>query len=150
MLQRKPTYISSMRARLRLLTPFLCFCLIFSLTWYESSLCRSINITFKAAAVAGRPDVYSKFTPSRVRPSHRLPSLLATAPQLPSVTRMRPENRATGLLPVHFWWAVASGTSCPSFLRIDPVAWRSRTPSFLLPSSYGLVPFAIPPPPRLV
>ena len=150
MLQRKTPYIFSLRTCLRLLTPFLYFCLVLSLTWYESSCSTSTSITATPTAVAGHFNVHAGVAVSQGKAAHRLPSLLAPAPKLPSSTRLRPENRDEDSPLFQPRWGVVSETACLFSLDIDPVAWESRTPSFLLPSAYGLIPFAIPPPFRLV
>ncbi|SBW04095.1 exported hypothetical protein [uncultured delta proteobacterium] len=152
MSQRKIVYLSRLRTCLRLLTPFLYSCLILSLTWYESSPNLSTSITATPTAVAKHLDVHAGFAVSQGKTSRHLPSLLAPVTKLPSSARLRPENRDNGNEPPLFqpYWAIASDTPYRSSRRIDPIAWESRTPSFLLPSAYGLVPFAIPPPVCLV
>ena len=149
MVQQNSLYICRLRACLRFLTPFLYVCLILSLTWYETSFSTSIGVTSAPAAAIGHADSYNGATVSQGKASHRLPSVLTPALKLPSSTRLRPENRDDDLSPSQSCWAVAGDPPCLSALRIDPVAWDSRTPSFLLPSAYGLVPFALPPPFRL-
>ena len=150
MFQRNTAYIPRLRSCLRLLTPFLYLCLIISLTWYEANFSAPMHSAAMPPAVTGHLSVHSGFTLSQKKASHRLPSLLASAPKLPSGTRLRPENRDDEPIPLQLSWDVASARPCLSPPRIDPVAWDSGTPSFLLPSAYGLVPFAIPPPSRLV
>lgn len=150
MFQRNTVYTSSLRACLRPLSLFLYFCLVVSLIWYESSFSPSVNFTSTPTIVAGHFGKHAKSSVNQGSASRRLPSLLAPAPKLPSSTRLRPENRNNDLPPLQICGALAGDTLCLSSLRIDPVAWESRTPSFLLPSSHGLVPFAIPPPFRPV
>lgn len=145
--QRNTLYIQRLRSCLRLLTPVLYFCLIVSVTWYESSFSTSTRTTATLTAVAGHHDVDNGFELSQENASRRLPSLLAPVAKLPLSARQRPENQNNNLSPLQPCWAVVVSDTPRLFsLRIDPVAWESRPPSFLLPSAYGLVPFAIPPP----
>lgn len=149
MFQRHAPYFSRVRACLRPLTPFLYICLILSLTWYESSFSPSADITPTPTVTAGHSGDYGGFALRQGTASPRLPSLLTSAPKLPPSTRLRPENRDNDLPSAQPCWSVAGDPLRISSLRIDPVVWDSGTPSFLLPSSYGLVPFAIPPPSSL-
>ena len=139
---RNTAYISRFRSCSRLQTLLLYFCLILSLTWYESGFSAPTP-----AVIAGPFKKVDISALGRAYP-YRLPSLLAAAPKLSSLTRIRPENRDDELPPIQPLprEGFVNATPCLPSLRIDPVAWNSRTPSFLLPSSYGLVPFSIPPP----
>lgn len=146
MLQRYTSYTSRLRTWLRPLTPFLYLCLILSLTWYESSFTPFTSSTPAPTTIAWHSGDYGGAAVRQGSASHRLPSLLSSAPKLPSSARLRTENRGNDLPPAQLCWAITADTLCLSPLRIDPVVWDSGTPSFLLPSAYGLVPFAIPPP----
>ena len=147
--QRKTIDMPSLRTCLRSLTLFLYVCLAGSLTWYEASFCLSASITPAQTAVLGHLGDSDSSAVKQGSASRRLPSLLTSAPKLQSATRLRPENRDDDLPPIRLCRAVASEALCLPSLRTDPVAWDRGTPPFLLPSAYGLVPFAIPRPFRL-
>lgn len=154
MLKRNTASISSLRPSLRTLTPFLYFCLILSLTWHDFSFSSSIhiaptNIASTPTIVAGHLGDSSETAVNKGNASRRLPPLLTSVPKLPSGPRLRLENQDDDLPTIHFSWVVASNALCLPSLRIDPIVWDSGTPSFLLASAYGLVPFAIPPPFRI-
>lgn len=147
MLQRNTSYIASLRTYLRSLTPVLYFCLIISLAWHDSGFTSSVNATSAPTIVAGHLGDYSDLAVNQGTASRRLPALLASAPKLPSGSRLRLESQDDDLPPIQPCWTVAGDPFCLPSLRIDPIAWDSeKTPSFLLPSAYGLVPFANPPP----
>ncbi|CAK7006800.1 MAG: hypothetical protein DELT_00272 [Desulfovibrio sp.] len=152
MFQRNTSYFSSFRSRSRLRTLFLYFCLVISVTWYEPGFKPSTAFTPQPTVVAERLSKHNKFALIRLNATHRLPSLLASAPRPSPGTRLRPENPDGDFPPLQLFpcWAIVDNTPCLPSLRIDPIMWESRTPSFLLPSAYGLVPFAIPPPCDLV
>ncbi len=149
MFQRHAPYISRLPARSRSVTSFLYICLILSLTWYESSLSPSADITAAPASIAGYSSGYGGFALKQGAASSRLPSLLTSAPKLPPSMRLRPENRDNDPPSAQFCWAAAEDSLRLSSLRIDPAVWDSGPPSFLLPSAYGLVRFSIPPPSSL-
>jgi hypothetical protein len=118
MLRRKVSCISCFRACSDRLDLFLYFCLILSLTWYESGS----NI-LTSTGVARYLNTYTGFAVSQDDASHRQPSLLCPTPKLQSGTRLRPENRDDDLpsiqpLPCR---VVASDSSCLPSPRIDPV-----------------------------
>ncbi|MDL2272616.1 hypothetical protein LJC23_06255 [Desulfovibrio sp. OttesenSCG-928-I05] len=146
MLQRNIISISRLRTRFRPLTPFLYFFLIVSLTWYESAFSPAPHSFSSSATVAEHSDDDSTTAVNQGSASRRLPSVLTPGPKLPSGSKLRPDNRDDELPPIQLCWAIAGEPFNLPSLRIEPVVWDSGTPSFLLPSAYGLVPFAIPPP----
>ncbi|MDR2726419.1 MAG: hypothetical protein LBC10_00320, partial [Deltaproteobacteria bacterium] len=78
---------------------------------------------------------------------HRLPALLPQTLSLtPSLGCSESRHNDDPSYQSSQGWSIAGDTPRLLFLRIDPVSRDIRTPSFLLPSAYGLVSFATPPP----
>lgn len=152
MLQRFSVYTQNLlylRTILRVQTLILCVCLLAPLALYEPGFGASSSA---AGTVLAGPSSHGGGAAVRLDfLAHRLPLSLTQAPSLTPVTGLRSGVRddfsADSSLSD---WAAAIASLCLPSLRIDPIAWDSRTPSFLLPSAHGLVSFAIPPPLYLV
>jgi hypothetical protein len=155
MFQRIATCPFSLRDGVRLPTWLLCICLIVPLAWHEAGFGAPARLagaptlsSLSALLVAGHPGGHGPVVRQKVAPPH-LPALVpasnpATGTGLRSGSRDDDPAFAQSPMP---WGGAGAALRLPS-LRIDPVAWDSGTPSFLLPSAHGLVLFAIPPPLR--
>jgi hypothetical protein len=151
MFQRIATCPLSLRAGLRVQTWLLCVCLIVPLAWHESGFSASVSdLPAHALFVADYPGGQGADVRRESAPQH-LP-VLVPASNLASGTGLRSGNRDDDPASAHASspWTALGAVFRLSSLRIDPVAWDSGTPSFLLPSAYGLVLFALPPPSCLV
>lgn len=152
MSQRIATCTSSLRVSSRVQTLFLCICLLIPLAWYESDFSVAARLASASTAVSEDCDGQSKPAVHKNCASHRLLASLIPAPSLAQSSGLYPENRDDDPSVTQFsslWTIVDKIPHLPS-LRIDPIAWDNKTPSFLLPSAHGLVSFAIPPPLRSV
>ena len=150
MLQLNTPYPPSLRAPLRFQALFLFFSLIILLlTCHEFGFGPPQHVVSTPTNVVGCLGDYDRSAINKDYAAHHLPAVLRPAFNLSSCKGLRRSgNRSDDYPPIqpHLSWAVVSSVPRLPSLRIDPIAWDSRTPSFLLPSAYGLVTFAIPPP----
>ena len=151
MFQRIATCTPSLRAGLRLQTLVLCICLIAPLTWRESGFDPAAGLRSPPSAPSAVAGYLGGQDNSVVRrnfaPPH-LPASLTPAPGLALNPGLRSGSRDGDSPPAKSFQPRAVAGYAPGLFspRIDPVAWDSGTPSFLLPSAHGLVSFAMPPP----
>ena len=148
MFQRFVTRTLSPRAGLRAQVIVLCFCLIMPLASHGSGFGVVAHFAFAHEVVAGYSGDHGKSALHRGFASHRLPALLTPAPNLASILVLRSGSRSDDFTDTQFPlpWTAVDDVPCFPSLRIDPITWDMGTPSFLLPSAYGLVRFSIPPP----